>query len=64
MIGNQVRIFLMTGGPGNVIEAELRKLDAAGATIYEHGYNGSGRGTMFIPMHRIDKIIDLGRVPR
>lgn len=62
MIGNQVRVITNDGYPSSgAINGELRKLDAAGATIYRN--QGLDNGNVFIPMQRIREILDMGRRP-
>jgi hypothetical protein len=63
MIGNRVRAIVTGDVRSLSVEGELRKLDAAGATIYRHGGMPETCGLVFIPMQRIIEIVDLGRMP-
>jgi hypothetical protein len=60
MIGNRVRVILVS----SVVTGILHKLDQTGAMVYrEHELLPEARGLVFLPMHRIIEIIDLGRAP-
>jgi hypothetical protein len=62
MIGNRVRLLTSDGYPtSGAIEGILHKLDEAGATIYRMGAMPEAQGNLFVPMHRIREIVDLGR---
>lgn len=67
MIGHRVRIHISEadryGGRYVDVTGTLHKLDEAGAYIYREHSLLEGQGTVFIPMHRIHEIIDLGRAP-
>lgn len=60
MIGNRVRVIL---DGGREITGTLHRLDAPGATVWREHPLPEGQGTVFVPMHRIHEIIDLGRAP-
>lgn len=61
MIGNRVRVVTVDG-TGSVV-GTLHKLDPAGAYVYRECSIPEGRGAVFIPMHLISEIVDLGRAP-
>lgn len=64
MIGHDVRVLFTDDTAA--LEGELRQLDQAGATVYRHGTYGlpETQGNVFVPMHRVKEIIDLGRTYR
>lgn len=59
MTGNNVRV-IRKGGQSPV-QGELRRLDAAGATIYRNVGIPEAHGNLFVPMGEIVEIVDLGR---
>lgn len=60
MIGNRVRLLLVD--EPREVTGVLHRLDAgAGATIWREHSLPEGQGIVFIPMHRIYEIVDLGR---
>lgn len=62
MIGNRVRILTNDGFPSSgAVEGILHKLDASGAIIYRQDVMPEAQGNLFVPMHRIREIVDLGR---
>lgn len=63
MIGNRVRLVLTTTPETTPISITgvLHKLDGAGATVYREGTLPEQQGLVFLPLHRILEIIDLGR---
>ena len=64
MIGNRVKvIFVPTHNDAHSIVGTLHKLDGAGAIIWRENTLPEGQGNVFIPMHRIHEIVDLGRAP-
>lgn len=62
MVGNRVRIVI-AGSPNTLLEGVLHSLTAEGAIIWPTGGMPEQSGNRFIPMHRINEIIDLGRMP-
>jgi len=64
MIGNHVRVLTNDGFPSSgAVEGNLHKLDVAGATVWRTNVMPEAQGNVFIPMHRIKEIVDLGRAP-
>lgn len=64
MIGNRVRVITSDGYPASgAVEGNLNKLDAAGAIIWRTNVMPEAQGNIFVPMHRIREIVDLGRAP-
>lgn len=65
MIGNRVRLIMVNqDGPFTEITGTLHELAAGtGATIWRENTMPEGQGIVFIPMHRIYEIVDLGRAP-
>ena len=64
MIGHRVRVITNDGSPASgAIEGNLNKLDAAGAIIWRTNVMPEAQGNVFVPMHRIREIVDLGRAP-
>lgn len=62
MIGNRVRVVTNDGMPASgAVEGNLHKLDIAGATVWRTDLMPEAQGNVFIPMQRIQEIIDLGR---
>lgn len=61
MIGNRVHILTNDGSSPRTVEGNLRKLDTAGAVIWRTDVMPEAQGNVFIPMHRISEIVDLGR---
>jgi hypothetical protein len=62
MIGNLVRIITSDGYPSSgSVEGTLHKLDVTGAIIWRRGTMPEQQGNIFVPMHRIREIVDLGR---
>lgn len=59
MIGHRVRIVYADAQYSTT--GTLHKLDAAGALIWREGTLPEQQGTIFVPMHRIKEILDLGR---
>lgn len=60
MVGNRVRVIT---NDGRVVEGNLHKLDTAGAVVWRTDLMPEVQSNLFVPMHRIDEIVDLGRVP-
>jgi hypothetical protein len=60
MQGNRVRMILLDG---NSVTGILHKLDVAGAVVYRDQGIPEAHGTVFLPMHRIQELVDLGRAP-
>lgn len=64
MIGNRVRVILAdaAGQCYGEVTGILHELAAGkGATIWREHSLPEGQGIVFIPMHRIYEIVDLGR---
>ena len=57
MVGNRVRVILNDGS----VTGELRRLDAAGVVVYRDQGIPEAIGNVFIPMHRVKEVVDLGR---
>lgn len=60
MIGHRVRVILEGG---REITGTLRESIVPGVTVWREHPLPEGQGAVFIPMHRIHEIIDLGRAP-
>jgi hypothetical protein len=65
MIGNRVRLILTSavGVRMTDIVGTLHKLDTTGAVVWRENVTPEAQGNVFIPMHRIHEIVDLGRAP-
>ncbi len=64
MIGNRVRVITNDGFPASgAVEGNLKRVDAAGAVVWRTDGMPEAQGNLFIPMHRIREIVDLGRAP-
>lgn len=64
MIGNRVKIYKAANEPDLkevTITGTLENLDATGAMIMPDSANYQNR--IFIPMHKLLEIVDLGRAP-
>lgn len=63
MIGNRVRLIMVNeSGPFTEITGVLHELAAGkGATVRRENVMPEGESKVFVPMHRIYEIVDLGR---
>jgi nitrogen regulatory protein PII len=59
MIGNNVRVI--RAGDLKAVQGELRQMNSEGATVYRSDGMPEQRGALFLPMHTIVEIVDLGR---
>ena len=59
MIGNNVRVIRT--GDLVAVQGELRELRQEGVTVYRNAGPPETQGALFLPMHTVVEIVDLGR---
>jgi hypothetical protein len=63
VIGNRVEIVVYESEEATLITGTLHQLDSLGAVIWRENAMPEQQCNVFIPMHRIHEIVDLGRAP-
>lgn len=62
MIGNRVRVTTTALNPATgSVTGVLKRLDAAGVTLWRDDLMPEQQCNVFIPMHLVEHILDLGR---
>jgi hypothetical protein len=62
MVGNRVRVVTSAISPATgSVTGVLKRLDAAGVTLWRDDILPEQQHNVFIPMHRVENIVDLGR---